>query len=105
MLEVGAAELQERAKRLHEAIGPARSEIVMSVSRAGGGSLPLKELSGPAVALTVADPVEVAAKLRAGDPAVLARVSEGRVWLDPRTLAEGELDSVAAATRAVLDPS
>jgi hypothetical protein len=33
---------------------------------------------------------------------VLARIHDGRLLLDPRTLAEGELDLVAAAVRDAL---
>jgi len=39
-----------------------------------------------------------------GDPPVLARISEGRVLLDPRTLTDAEADAVAAAALAALRP-
>jgi L-seryl-tRNA(Ser) seleniumtransferase len=42
----------------------------------------------------------LAAALRAGDPAVVGRIERGRVLLDPRTLAEDELDAAAAAVVA-----
>ena len=40
--------------------------------------------------------------LRAGDPPVIARIREGRVLLDPRTLTDEEADMVAAAVRTAL---
>jgi L-seryl-tRNA(Ser) seleniumtransferase len=40
-----------------------------------------------------------AAALRRGDPPVIARIADGRVLLDPRTLAPDELDAVVAAAR------
>jgi L-seryl-tRNA(Ser) seleniumtransferase len=38
--------------------------------------------------------------LRVGDPPVLARIHDGRVLLDPRTLADDEVSPTAAAVRA-----
>ena len=81
-------------------IGPA-TEIVRVQSRVGGGALPLAELEGPAVALTATRCAGGAGgRLRTGDPAVVARVHDGRVLLDPRTLTEDEIGLVAAAVRA-----
>jgi L-seryl-tRNA(Ser) seleniumtransferase len=54
------------------------------------------------VALAVDDPERLSRALRAGSPPVVARVNEGRVLLDPRTLAEDELDLVAASVRRAL---
>jgi hypothetical protein len=34
---------------------------------------------------------------------VIARVQDGRVLLDPRTLADDEIEAVVAAVRAVLE--
>jgi L-seryl-tRNA(Ser) seleniumtransferase len=99
MLTADDATLRERAERLAAAVG---GTVVDAVGRAGGGALPLLELPGPAVAL---DPGPIgadalAAALRAGDPAVVGRIEDGRVLLDPRTLAPDELEPAAAAVRA-----
>jgi L-seryl-tRNA(Ser) seleniumtransferase len=83
--------LQERAARLAELIPGA--EIVQSVAKVGGGALPLLELPGPAVAL----PEALAEPLRRGDPPLIGRIEDGRLLLDPRTLAEDELEAAAAA--------
>jgi L-seryl-tRNA(Ser) seleniumtransferase len=104
MLAVGERELADRATRLAEGLRAAgvTAEIVDAVAKVGGGALPLLELRGPVVALGVgslgAD--DVAAALRGGDPPVVARIAEGRVLLDPRTLAADEIDAVVAAARA-----
>nr|MBA2516731.1 L-seryl-tRNA(Sec) selenium transferase [Solirubrobacterales bacterium] len=60
--------------------------------------LPLLALSGPAVALggPGIDPQVLTARLRSGEPSLLARIADGRVLVDPRTLAEDELDVAAA---------
>jgi L-seryl-tRNA(Ser) seleniumtransferase len=99
MLDAAPVGLGARAARLAAGTG---GEIVSSDARAGGGALPLLELRGPAVAL---DPgpggAEVlAAALRGGDPPLVGRIHDGRVLLDPRTLADDELDAAIAAVRA-----
>ncbi|HEY5187406.1 MAG TPA: L-seryl-tRNA(Sec) selenium transferase [Solirubrobacteraceae bacterium] len=102
MLDTGEAELSRRAQRLAAAIGPG-AELTRVTSRVGGGALPLAELEGPAVALSGdLEPTGLAAKLRDGDPPVVARVHEGRLLLDPRTIAEVEIEIVAAAARGAL---
>jgi L-seryl-tRNA(Ser) seleniumtransferase len=86
--------LDERAAKLAELIPGA--EIVQSVAKVGGGALPLLELPGPAIAL----PEDLAEPLRRGDPPLLGRIEHGRLLLDPRTLAEDELEAAAAAVAA-----
>ncbi len=100
MLERSPAQLDEMASRLAAAIG-AGARVVATVSRVGGGALPLTELPGPAVAL-LGDPAALAAALRAGDPPVMARIHDGEVVLDPRTVAADELEPLADAVRRAL---
>jgi L-seryl-tRNA(Ser) seleniumtransferase len=98
MLTADDATLRDRANRLAAEIGAA-AEIIEATARVGGGALPLLELPGPVVAVTregvSAD--ELAARLRAADPPVVARIEDDRVLLDPRTLADDELRLVARA--------
>jgi L-seryl-tRNA(Ser) seleniumtransferase len=102
MLDAPEEELQAKAQRLRESIG-ADAEIVRVSAKVGGGALPLLELEGPAVALSEAlDPAALVRALRQADPPVIARISDGRVLLDPRTLAEDELKPVASAARTAL---
>jgi L-seryl-tRNA(Ser) seleniumtransferase len=93
MLEAPRAELEARASALAAAAG---GEVVEAVARVGGGALPLLELPGPAVAVEAA----LAEPLRRGDPAVVGRLSEGRLLLDVRTVTDAEAELVAAAVRA-----
>ena len=100
MLDADDATLSRRADELAAATG---GEVVPSTARVGGGALPLLELPGPAVAI---DPgpggaTALAADLRAGDPAVVGRIHDGRLLLDPRTLTDDEARAVARAVRAV----
>ena len=93
MLTADEATLAERARRLAEGIG-AGAEIVAASAKVGGGALPLLELPGPVVAVG-GPPDDLAARLRAADPPVVGRIQDGRLLLDPRTLAEDEIDVVA----------
>ena len=103
MLDPGDGVLATRAERLRAGIGPDRCEIVDSVAKVGGGALPLLELPGPVVALlSRAAPVTLLNALRAGDPPLMARVHEDRVLLDPRTLADDELEPAIAVVRGAL---
>jgi L-seryl-tRNA(Ser) seleniumtransferase len=109
MLATPLAELDARAERLRAGIAAraphaARVEVVPAAGRAGGGSLPLLELEGPAVAVTSAavGADELHARLRAGDPPIVARVRDEAVLLDPRTIAEVEVDFVVRGVLTVL---
>jgi L-seryl-tRNA(Ser) seleniumtransferase len=98
MLDADEREMAARAQRIAEAIGePAR--IVRTVGRVGGGALPLLELEGPAVALA-GDPDRLARALRAHHPPVIARIHDGRVLLDPRTLTDEDVPLVVSAVLA-----
>jgi L-seryl-tRNA(Ser) seleniumtransferase len=101
MLAAREQDLAARAERIRAAIseragGSAEVSIVRSTGRAGGGSLPLLELEGPAVALVPkAMGVEaLVARLRLGEPPIVARVRDEAVLLDPRTISEVEVDFV-----------
>src|SRR5919198_1289433 len=88
MLDAPPEALEARARRLAERCG---GEVVAATAKVGGGALPLLELPGPAVAIDVA----LAEPLRAGDPPVIGRISDGRLLLDVRTLTDVEADLAA----------
>jgi L-seryl-tRNA(Ser) seleniumtransferase len=97
--------LSERAQRLQAAVG-AGTEIIRGTARVGGGALPLAELAGPVLAVSSSQSPEALARaLREGDPPVVARIHEGRLLLDPRTVDEDELDALAQAVRVALGRS
>lgn len=96
MLSYDPLTLADRAERLAAACG---GKVVQTVARVGGGALPLLELHGPAVAIgdPDRDPTVLANALRTGDPVLVPRISDGRVLVDPRTLADDEIEVAAAA--------
>jgi L-seryl-tRNA(Ser) seleniumtransferase len=99
MLTASEELLRTRAERLADGTG---GDVVEARSAVGGGTLPLVELAGPAVALdpSGASANELAGRLRHGEPAVITRVRDGRVILDVRTLADDEIDTCIACVRA-----
>jgi len=103
MLATDQEALQARAHQIRELVGDG-ARVVEAVARVGGGALPLLELTGPACAV---DPGRLGAdelgrRLRAGDPPVVARVRDGLVLLDPRTLTDEEARRAARAVAAAL---
>ncbi|MDX6441888.1 MAG: L-seryl-tRNA(Ser) seleniumtransferase [Gaiellaceae bacterium] len=90
MLNEDGAGVRARAERLATLVGGTVEE---TVSRVGGGALPLAELSSFACAIEES----LAAPLREGEPPVIGIVRDGKLLLDCRTLADAEVDEVAAA--------
>jgi L-seryl-tRNA(Ser) seleniumtransferase len=84
-----AERVRERAERLCRRLD---GELTETKAKVGGGALPLLELDSYACALEGGD--ELAARLREGDPPVIARVQEGRVLLDCRTLRDEDCDLI-----------
>ncbi|MBZ0277266.1 MAG: L-seryl-tRNA(Sec) selenium transferase, partial [Anaerolineae bacterium] len=64
--------------------------VIPGESTVGGGSLPGAMLPTELLALDVPHPDAFAARLRASDPPVIARIAEGRVLFDPRTVLPGQ---------------
>ncbi|UVE96978.1 L-seryl-tRNA(Sec) selenium transferase [Dietzia sp. B32] len=91
-LEADPAELRERAERIAARLRAAGldAEAVRSVAAVGGGGAPGVGLPSAAVSL----PEHVAERLRAGRPAVLGRVTDGRCLLDLRAVPEGDDDEL-----------
>jgi len=93
MLHEEVETVRARAQRLSTLTGGSVEE---TVARVGGGALPLTEL--PSFACAVEE--ELATPLRLSDTPVVGIVRDGRLLLDCRTLADNDVDEVAAAVRA-----
>lgn len=109
MLTAAPSDLKRRAQKLAEMIRKeAGDRAAVSVqpeqSQAGGGALPLGNLPTHAVSVLPADVSvsRVEALLRENDPPVIARVKEGCVLFDPRTLRDAEFPVVARAVARAL---
>ena len=73
-----------------------RCGLADSVAAVGAGAFPLTQLASVVIALD-GDAERWAAALRAGDPAVVGRVNEGRFLLDMRAVADADVDALATA--------
>jgi L-seryl-tRNA(Ser) seleniumtransferase len=106
MLTVTPEDLAARARALLEQCPPElRPEVRPGESAVGGGSFPGAVLP---TTLVVLDPGPLGAdglalRLRLGEPAVVARVADGRVLLDPRTLPLAAYPDLGAALRRAVE--
>ena len=95
MLAASLADLRSRADAYVAAL-PC-STVTESAAYIGGGALPQARVPSIAVAISTEKPDLLAAKLRRGKPPIVARIDEGRVLLDLRTIAPSEDRDVIAA--------
>jgi L-seryl-tRNA(Ser) seleniumtransferase len=115
MVRMSAEETRSRAQAWADALPGVGAEVVDVESPVGGGSLPGQALKGFALALPGAaqratsrqatprrSSARLAELLRTGDPAVVPRVSDNHVLLDPRTVAPADDQALLAAVRAAL---
>lgn len=89
------AEVGQRADRLS---GAYRGDSVVEdgLTEVGGGCAPGIGVPTRRVGLGSSDAVGLLAELRNSQPPVIARIERDRVWLDPRTLDDGELAHLEA---------
>lgn len=108
MLGMGAAELAAAAERLAAALadvlgGSCAVGVEAGESRAGAGALPEHPLPTSVVTLRAACGAQaLAAALRRGRVAVVARIRSDAVLLDPRTLLPGDDGDLPALVAAAL---
>ncbi len=96
--------LEARAQRLRGLLKERGVEALVErvEGQVGGGAMPLAKPVSYACALEGGDPQGLQDALRAAEPPIIARVSEGRVLLDVRCLGEEQLGDVAGVVRGVL---
>jgi len=110
MLSCPAEKLKSRVKRLQRKLTGDLSHAFQvslreEISQVGGGALPLQGLPTQVIALR---PLKISAasmeeRLRKLNPAVIARVQEGEILLDLRTVAESEERELIEGVRQVLE--
>ena len=104
MLTEGVEQIRRHAETLHEGVGK-DAEVIEGESEVGGGSFPGAKLQTWLVALHARHltPDTLAERLRGGQPPIIARISDDRVVLDPRTVFPHQIEQLARAVRAALD--
>jgi L-seryl-tRNA(Ser) seleniumtransferase len=111
MLGLTEVELEGRAGRLAAGLAARvpglHAAVVAGVGEVGGGALPLQRLPGWVVEIEQEgrDARELERRARAADPPVIGTVRSGRWRLDPRTLAEDELDEAVEILARALAPA
>jgi L-seryl-tRNA(Ser) seleniumtransferase len=93
------AGIRARAEALVASVPGMRAEIVPGNSVAGGGATPEQSIPTWLIAIECADLVDAECRLRAGDPPVVARIENGKLILDLRTVFLEEEEELAAALR------
>ena len=108
MLTASEEELKTRAQTLCNALGAlpgVNAEIKQGESYSGGGSLPDEAI--PTWLVTVrtdrCSPDQIATKLRAQSPPVIARIADEAIILDLRTLSDEDSDEIAIAFQRIQD--
>lgn len=76
--------------------------VIAGHSAIGGGSLPGTTLPTSLLALDVNSPDEFAHRLRQSHTPVIARISEGRVLFDPRTVLPGQAAALLETIKSAL---
>ncbi len=103
MIATPLEELRARASAWRATLGA--GEVVDGFSTVGGGSLPEETLPSILLALDIPRPNPFLARLRAGQPPVIARVENERVLLDPRTVLPEQEPALLDAIRQALSTS
>ena len=102
MLTANPETLKKRAGKLAEALGgifePGRVKVVKSISKVGGGALPMAELPTYLVSLELSGmglpPEGVVEKLRFTEPPVILRIYQDNLLFDPRTIFEDQEETL-----------
>ena len=101
-------DLRRRADRIAAALGRVANigdvDVVPTEACLGGGSLPEQNIASIAVRLKAGSVSEadLSQRLRRADPPVIARVGEGAVFLDLRSIFEDQDEMIVEAVSAVM---
>ena len=103
-LRATPAALEDRVEGWRAALGERaeRTSRVVTASETGGGTLS-GGIPSVALAVKVPSPDEFTRRLREHEPPVIARIENGDVILDPRTVLPGEDEEVVGALQAALE--
>ncbi len=93
------ARAETLAAAIAETAPAAAATVVASAAYLGSGSLPMEKLPGYGVTIDI-DGLEAGAlgrRLRGDDAQIFGRIEDGALILDCRTIADGQVDTIAAA--------
>ena len=99
MISTSSDELRARAEHFAAALNGIAAQVIEGQSLIGGGATPEQPLASWLVAIECADVVEAERRCRLAEPPVVARIEEGRLLLDLRTVFAGEEDDLRRVVR------
>jgi L-seryl-tRNA(Ser) seleniumtransferase len=102
MIRQPADEIRSRAEALAAKLP--RAEVRQGQSVIGGGATPEQSIPTWVIAIECDDVVDAERRLRNGDPAVVARIEDGKLILDLRTVAAREEAGLTRALDTCLRP-
>lgn len=97
MIREPAERIRQRAEHLAAQLPPGSAEVVPGRSVVGGGSTPEQSLPTWLVAIRGADASGLEQRLRRSEPPIIARIQDGRLLLDLRTVFPEEEPELVAA--------
>jgi L-seryl-tRNA(Ser) seleniumtransferase len=104
MLHADVSLLDARARAIADAVARDFVHVIACAGRVGGGAAPTSELESRAVRVRVDDADALLARLRGGDPRIVARIDDGAVLLDLRCVFPEDDARVAAGLARAIDP-
>ena len=100
MISQSGEQIRLRSARLRDRLDGLRTTMIEGSSLIGGGATPEQPLESWLLAIECTDVVEAERRCRTSDPPVIARIEDGRLLLDLRTVFESEEDELATVIRA-----
>ena len=102
MIMASSQDLHARADGLASKLGAAGVTVIEGDSLIGGGATPQQPLGSWLIQVKCRNVVEAERSLRMHDPPVVARIADGTLLFDLRTVFPGEEDELASAIRAAI---
>ena len=100
MISQSSAELRARAERITGWLDGIRATVVEGSSLIGGGSTPERPLQSWLIAVQCDDVVEAEERCRRSDPPVVARIEDGKLLFDLRTVFPWEEEDLLRIIRS-----
>ncbi|MBK9167725.1 MAG: L-seryl-tRNA(Sec) selenium transferase [Bryobacterales bacterium] len=100
LIRQDAAAIRTRAEALLPRLEGCTARLVEGESVIGGGATPEQAIPTWLIEIDARSASAAEAKLRAGDPPVIARIADDRILIDLRTVFAGEEEALAAALRS-----
>jgi L-seryl-tRNA(Ser) seleniumtransferase len=105
MISASSEELLARAEQFAGLLGDLRWNLVEGGSLIGGGATPQQPLPAWLIAIDCQDVADAERRCRLSDPPVIARIEDGRLLVDLRTVQPGEEDELGRAVREACSQS